>query len=94
MVIGVYGPSLLDTRVLGSGPAGDTLHCPCCCLEALADLGAKRAFKDLILPHCDRGNVIDYYGPRDEDLTGKSQVREQKLHFQHHYVTEFLLGGE
>src|SRR5437867_7859700 len=48
--IGVYGPSLLDTRILGSGPAGDTLHCPCCCLEALDDPGAKRAFKDLILP--------------------------------------------
>src|SRR5947208_8174550 len=48
--IGVYGPRLLDTRILGSGPAGDTLHCPCCCLEALDDPGAKRAFKDLILP--------------------------------------------
>ncbi len=52
--IGVYGPSLLDTRVLGSGPAGDTLHCPCCCLEALDDPGAKRAFKDLIVHRCNR----------------------------------------
>src|SRR5438094_10150761 len=52
--IGIYVPCLLDTRALGSVLAGDPLHCLCCSLEALDGLGAKRAFKDLILPHCDR----------------------------------------
>ena len=45
--IGVYGPSLLDTRVLGSGTAGDTLHCPCCSLEALDGRSSERTFKEL-----------------------------------------------
>jgi hypothetical protein len=39
--VGVYGPSLLDTRVLGSGPAGDTLYCVCFYLEALDGHGPK-----------------------------------------------------
>ncbi len=56
--------------------------------------GKSLASNDPALKSAQAGDVIDYYGPCDEDPTGKSQVREQKLHFQHHYVTEFLLGGE
>ena len=56
--------------------------------------GKSLASSDPVLKSAQSGDVIDYYGPCDEDLTGKSQVREQELHFQHHYVTEFLLGGE
>ncbi len=47
-----------------------------------------------VLKGTESGDIIDYYGPCDENPAGKSQVQEQKLDFQHHYVTEFLLGGE
>ena len=56
--------------------------------------GKSLTSNDPVLKRAQSGDVIDYYGPCDEDLTGKSQVREQTLDFQHHYVTEFLLGGE
>ena len=56
--------------------------------------GKSLASNDPVLKSAQSGDVIDYYGPCDEDLTGKSQLREQTLDFQHHYVTEFLLGGE
>jgi hypothetical protein len=56
--------------------------------------GKTLASDDPVLNDAQSGDIIDYYGSCDEDLTGKSQVREQQLHFQHHYVTEFLLGEE
>jgi hypothetical protein len=56
--------------------------------------GKSLASDDPVLKSAQAGDIIDYYGPCDEDLTGKSQVREQTLHYQHHYVTEYLLGGE
>ena len=54
--------------------------------------GKSLATNDPVLKSAQSGDVIDYHGSCDEELTGKSQVREQKLHFYHHYVTEFLLG--
>ena len=54
--------------------------------------GKSLASDDPVLKDAQSGDVLDYYGSCDEDLTGKYQVREQKLHFYHHYVTEFLLG--
>jgi|RhiMetdeSRZDD1v2_1073273.scaffolds.fasta_scaffold212106_1 hypothetical protein len=37
------------------------------------------------------GDISDFYGPCDYDPTGKSQVHEQRLHWFHHYVTEFYV---
>src|SRR5207249_11142733 len=41
--------------------------------------GKSLASNDPVLKSAQSGDVIDYYGPCDEDLTGKSQLREQTL---------------
>jgi len=38
------------------------------------------------------GDVVDYYGPCDEDPTGKDQIATQKL--EHYHQMEGSRGGE
>jgi len=35
------------------------------------------------------GDIIDYYGPCDENPIGRDQVREQRLDFDHHWITNY-----
>lgn len=72
----------------------DDLSSDSYCHEKFAPIEGKSLASDDPVLRSTPSDVIDYYGPCDEDPTGKDQVREQTLHFQHHYVTEFLLGGE
>ena len=44
-----------------------------------------------VLTDPDDGDIIDYYGPCDEDPVGKDQVHEQKLEEQHRWEWEY--GG-
>ena len=74
--------------------AQDDLTAGSYCHEKFAPIEGRRLASDDPVLRSTPSDVIDYYGPCDEDPTGKNQVREQTLHFQHHYVTEFLLGGE
>ena len=41
------------------------------------------------LKSADTGDVIDFYGPCDENPVGKDQVQEQKLEAQHRRSYEF-----
>ena len=35
------------------------------------------------------GDVVDYYGPCDEKPTGKDQINEQKLEFEHRMDNDY-----
>jgi hypothetical protein len=62
-----------------------------CHLKIPAIEGKTLASDDPVLKSAQTGDVYDYYGPCDYDPAGKGQVREQKLDFYHHYVTEFYV---
>ena len=42
-----------------------------------------------VLTDPDDGDIIDYYGPCDEDPLGKDQVHEQKLENQHRWANDY-----
>lgn len=89
--IAVSATAIADDGVISE----DVLSTGSYCHEKFSAIeGMSLATDEPVLKSAQSEDVIDYYGPCDENLTGKNQVREQKLHFQHHYVTEFLLGGE
>ena len=36
------------------------------------------------------GDIIDYYGPCNENPVGQDQAQEQRLDYDHHWITNYL----
>ena len=51
--------------------------------------GNSLASNKPVLRSQNSGDVIDYYGPCDESPTGKDQVNEQKLEFEHRMDNDY-----
>ena len=42
-----------------------------------------------VLKESSTGDIVDFYGPCDEDPLGKDQIASQKLNDEHRWQTEF-----
>jgi len=51
--------------------------------------GNSLASNKPVLKSQNSGDVSDYYGPCDESPTGKDQVNEQKLEFEHRMDNDY-----
>ena len=51
--------------------------------------GRTLASDDPVLKSADSGDVIDYYGPCNENPVGEDQVQEQKLDSQHRWAHDY-----
>jgi len=51
--------------------------------------GNSLASNEPVLKSPSSGDVIDYYGPCDENPVGKDQVNEQKLEFEHRMDNDY-----
>jgi hypothetical protein len=51
--------------------------------------GRSLASDDPVLKSQTSGDVIDYYGPCNEDPAGQDQVQEQKLDSQHRWASDY-----
>ncbi len=51
--------------------------------------GRSLASDEPVLKSADSGDVIDYYGPCNENPVGQDQVQEQKLDSQHRWANDY-----
>ena len=51
--------------------------------------GRSLASDDPVLKSQTSGDVIDYYGPCNENPVGQDQVQEQKLDYQHRWANDY-----
>ena len=51
--------------------------------------GRSLASDDPVLKSAESGDVIDYYGPCNENPVGEDQVQEQKLDSQHRWASDY-----
>lgn len=88
-VLGTSGAALAADGVLVEGKLNSGSYChekfPAMRTRTLDDNQPQ-------LKDSGTGDVVDYYGPCDEDPTGSDQVAAQKLEEQHHM--EGSKGGE
>jgi hypothetical protein len=68
----------------------DELSTDSYCHEKFPAIGDKTlASDDPTLKSQGSGDVIDYYGPCNEKPTGKDQVQEQNLDYQHRWANDY-----
>jgi hypothetical protein len=88
-VLGTSGAALAADGVVVEGELNQGSYChtkfPAMTEHSLGDNQPE-------LKQSTTGDIVDYYGPCDEDPTGKDQIATQKL--EHYHQMEGSRGGE
>lgn len=82
----VSGTALAADGVISKDPltAGSYCH-----TEFPAMEGKSRASNNPVLKSSTSGDIVDFYGPCDENPVGQDQVQAQRLDFEHQWETNY-----